>query len=329
MDSTFYLWLESQRYLQWLMPIYRDDPDPGIHGAAEWLIRQWQAADKLKEIGKELATGKVDGQHQWYLNRQGQTMVIVPKPGAFWMGEGQERYQSRIDLDFAIASKEVTVDQFLQFRNQHQIFKRHAPTGDCPTNCVSWYDAAAYCNWLSEKEGIPKDQWCYERNNEGQYEAGMSMVSNYLQRTGYRLPTEAEWEYACRAAVETECSSRCSVEILGTYAWSSRNSLERSHAVGSLRPNDLGLFDMYGNVWEWTQDTWTEYDDDDKVKRNQQDNLRVNDRDDRVLRGGSFLYGSSSMRFTSRFVSPPTIRSFDFGFRIAYTLSVATPATSP
>ena len=64
-----------------LLQLYRDDPDPGIHGAAEWLLRQWQTSDELKEIDKELATGKVEGKRQWYINRQGQTMMIVSRAG--------------------------------------------------------------------------------------------------------------------------------------------------------------------------------------------------------------------------------------------------------
>ena len=91
--------------------------------------------------------------------------------------------------------------QFLEFRKEHEYVKRYAPSSDCPVNMVTWYEAVAYCNWLSEHEGIPKEEWCYLPSSSGKYEAGMKMASNYLQRTGYRLPTDAEWEYACRAAV--------------------------------------------------------------------------------------------------------------------------------
>ena len=68
------------------------------------------------------------------------------------------------------------MDQFLRFRKDHEYVKEYAPTGDCPVNKVSWYDAAAYCNWLSEQEGIPKEQWCYEPNKEGKYAEGMKMA---------------------------------------------------------------------------------------------------------------------------------------------------------
>ena len=107
--------------------MYHDDPDPGIHGASEWLLRQWQASDELKVIDKGLATGKVDGKRQWYINHQGQTMMVVVNAGEFWMGEGNGRHRRRIGRTFALASKEVTVEQFLRFRQDHKLFMQDAP----------------------------------------------------------------------------------------------------------------------------------------------------------------------------------------------------------
>jgi formylglycine-generating enzyme required for sulfatase activity len=125
-------------------------------------------------------------------------MVIVSGPVEFQMGEGETQHRERIARSFAIASKEVTVEQFDMFledspRNRGDNKQNISPFPTCPVNSISWYLAAAYCNWLSNREGIPKDEWCYYPNDNGDYHVGMKLVSNPEYRTGYRLPTEAEW----------------------------------------------------------------------------------------------------------------------------------------
>jgi len=306
-----------------LLQLYRGDPDPGIHGAADWLLRQWQVAVELKKIDRGLATGKVEGKRQWYINRQGQTMMVVANAGEFWMGERKERHRRRIGRSFAIASKEVTVEQFLRFRNEHDYSTQCAPSSDCPVNVVSWYEAVAYCNWLSEQEGIPKAQWCYLPNKEGKYTHGMTMAPDYLRRTGYRLPTEAEWEYACRAGVETGYSFGEPDDLLDKYGWFDRNSLGRkSHPVGLLKPNDLGLFDMHGNDWEWCQDAYKEYGKrrDGKAIEDIEDITDINNSNSRVLRGGSFYDQPSLVRSANRYNHVPTFRISLIGFRAARTI---------
>ncbi|MDB5386946.1 MAG: stkP 5 [Planctomycetaceae bacterium] len=237
-----------------LLQLYHDDPDSGVHGAAEWLLRQWQATDELKEIDKALATGHLDDLRKWYINLQGHTLVLVSSPGEFRTGDANERSLSRIDRNFAIASKEVSVNQFLRFRNQHKYEVEYSPNGECPVNQVSWFAAAEYCNWLSQQEGIPKEQWCYQPNNEGHYANAMTMAPGFLKLTGYRLPTKAEWEFACKAHSNTKYSFGESAELLSKYAWFDANSQGRSHPTGLLKPNDFGLFDMHGNFFEWCQD---------------------------------------------------------------------------
>src|SRR6516225_191938 len=115
---------------------------------------------------------------------------------------------------------------------------------DLPVVGIDWYMAARYCNWLSKKEGIPEEEWCYEiHGNE------FRLKANYLSRRGYRLPTEAEMEFATRAGASTARYYGETEELLPKYAWYLRNSQEQTWPVGSLKPNDLGLFDVQGNVW--------------------------------------------------------------------------------
>src|SRR5207245_3936582 len=133
------------------------------------------------------------------------------------------------------------------------------PQPDCPIGGVTWHEAAEYCNWLSKEEGLPPTEWCYEANAAGKYAEGMKLAANYLKRTGYRLATEAEWEYACRAGAVTSRSYGEAEDLLGKCAWYLGNSKERTWPVGRLKPNDLGLFDMHGNIWTWCQERYLPY----------------------------------------------------------------------
>jgi formylglycine-generating enzyme required for sulfatase activity len=305
-----------------LLQLHREDGDPGIHGAAEWLLRQWGMKGELTKIEQELATGKVEGKREWYVNGQGQTMVVLLDAGEFWMGEDQGRHRQKVGRSFAVASKEVTVEQFLRFRQVHQYQKEFAPKTDCPVNSVTWYDAAAYCNWLSDREGIPKDQWCYEANKDGKYAEGMRMAPNYLQRTGYRLPTEEEWEYACRAGSETAYSFGEPMDLLGKYAWYQGNSLSQSQSVGTLRPNEYGLFDMHGNAGAWTQSAYEAGKGGRGMTRVEDvDNTDIKNTIFRVLRGGSFTNHAPLVRSANRLWYLPTTRSFFVGFRPARTFT--------
>jgi formylglycine-generating enzyme required for sulfatase activity len=309
--------VERQNLLPRLLALYRDDPDPGIHGAAEWLVRQWQFTGRLREIDRALATGKAEGKRRWYVNGQRQTLVIVPRPEKpFWMGAHRHPlsplHRRRINRSYAIAAKEVTVREFREFRREHQYSKEYSPTPDCPINQVSWMTAAAYCNWLSEKEGIPKDQWCYEVEKSSGGAMIVKPAANYLHKTGYRLPTDAEWEYACRAGAATRFAFGEPEELLGAYARFTGNNTGASHPVGSLKPNDLGLFDMHGNAREWSHDVFRSYHTSfiggEPEDKEDMSSIKVNER--RSVRGG---------RSSDRFGVEAWSGSIDFGFRPART----------
>jgi formylglycine-generating enzyme required for sulfatase activity len=337
-----------------LLAWYRYDPDPGIHAAIDWLLRHekegevprkldWKQAEGLRRIDAALA-GKPPDRRRSYVNGYGQTMVLLPSPAEFHMGSlpreparmlDETQHLRKIPRSYALAAKPVTVAEFQwflkvrpeigqEFYNSSDVatsLKQYSPAADGPIIFVNWYKAAAYCNWLSEQEGVPKNQWVYPAD-PGAIRPGMTMPDNYLHLTGYRLPTEAEWEYACRARSGTPWSMGAAEEPLLRYAWYEPNSQHRAWPVGQKKPNDFGLFDMHGNVFVWCQDRHVRPFpkvpvDQAVVDSEDTDKTLVTER---VMRGGGFAGASWWLRSASRDYSPPTQRQMLLGVRVARTL---------
>jgi formylglycine-generating enzyme required for sulfatase activity len=174
---------------------------------------------------------------------------------------------------------------------------------------------------LSAQEGLPKEEWCYEPNSKGIYGEGMRPAPDYLHRIGYRLPTEAEWEYACRAGASTSRYYGESEDLLGKYAWFHENSQDRTWPVGTLKPNNWGLFDMHGNVWNWCQDFFKDYKKEMGLKaiKDNEDVRNITDRDRLMFRGGGIFQRSWFIRSAFRGNGLATDRAADVGLRPART----------
>jgi formylglycine-generating enzyme required for sulfatase activity len=328
-----------------LQEMYRTATDPGLHAAAEWLLRTWkqeawlkqvneqwvqdkeQREQRLNAIKKTLAKDKERAAPQWYMSSQGQMMVVIPGSVEFVMGSppteaGRHDYEyqhkKRIGRTFVLAAKAVTMEQFRQFETGHTPPTVYTRTADFPVVGISWYMAAKYCNWLSKEEGIPEEEWSYEIKGDE-----IKLKSNYLSLTGYRLPTESEMEYATRAGAVTSGYYGETDDLLPKYAWYNKNSKETTWPVGSLKPNDLGLFDVQGNVFIWCQESFKPYPfvQGEESAEDQEDGPVVSGAVGRVLRGGSFDAQASYVRAASRISNVPAFRAFDFGFRPARTFA--------
>jgi formylglycine-generating enzyme required for sulfatase activity len=258
------------------------------------------------------------------VNSVGMTLVLVPA-GAFQMGSPETDPEARpnerprhhvvLSRPFALGAHEVTVRQFREFvektgyrtdaetdgagglvhdsqrgkvvsdttLNWRQPGYSRTQDDDEPVVQVSWNDAMAFCRWLSDREQRP-----------------------------YRLPTEAEWEYACRAGSTTRWCSGDSPEGLERYAWTPNSGSPTTHRVGTKQPNAFGLYDMHGNVWEWCLDYYGLYGSDPETNPTGPLSGKT-----RVLRGGG--WDRKKIRRTTsayRHDAEPTSRSDTYGFRV-------------
>lgn len=239
-----------------------------------------------------------------------ENFIQIPK-GSFIMGsddyiDEQPRHRVTINYNLAISKYQVSIKEYLEFvqstrsnypewlnRNDKKFLRVTTMThykninlnDDAPIVGVSWENAKAYCRWLSQKNG-----------------------------KNYRLPTEAEWEYACRAASSTRYNFGDDENLLHEYAWYNKNSNGKNHAIGVKKPNNWGLYDMHGNVWEWCEDVWV--DNYETTPKDGSAN-KIGNEKIRVLRGGSWVDSSRYVRSTNRNGFDADGCDNDLGFRLA------------
>jgi len=244
-------------------------------------------------------------------------LVIIPG-GVFDMGccygwaKPSEFPMHQVTVDtFSISRYEITNAQYALYDSvQHggDVHDNH------PVVYVSWCDAAGYCNWLSLRHGLEPFYDDSTLSNPDTSYIGMNWESN-----GYRLPTEAEWEYACRGNTTMDTyegfvhEPGCEPldEALNRIGWYCGNSDSTVHTVGGKKANIFGLHDTIGNVWEWCNDWFGDYHD-----RNQSNPRGPDVGSSRIRRGGSWRASARQCRSSSRNQYNPWLNNDDIGFRI-------------
>ena len=239
-------------------------------------------------------------------------VLVRIEPGEFLMGspdsdkdaeaDEKPRHRVRITRPFYLGKYEVTQAEYEAVMGENpSSFKGNAKQ---PVENVSWLDAVRFCNQLSEREGLKP---FYEISGE------TVQVPDW-NGTGYRLPTEAEWEYACRAGTATRYSFGDDEASLGEFSWFDGNSDSRTHEVGQKRANGIGLHDMHGNVWEWC---WDWYSADYYKEPPVDDPRGPSQATDRVIRGGCWGNDPRLVRSAHRSRVAPDHRGDYLGFRVA------------
>ena len=237
-------------------------------------------------------------------------VMISVRGGNFFMGSNENRVTERVH--------EVTIRSFLLSETPVTQWLYNAVMGDNPSvfkddnnpvDSVSWFDAVQFCNALSALNNLPP---AYIIDGEN--------VTWNRASKGYRLPTEAEWEFAARGGINGPSGPQDRVYFAGgdesasplDFCWFSMNAKTAPHPVREKRPNQLGLYDMSGNVWEWCWDWHADYPTDPVV-----DYAGPATGKNRIYRGGSYLNNLGQLRASFRIWDSPALKVRSLGFRIA------------
>jgi formylglycine-generating enzyme required for sulfatase activity len=333
---------ERDDLLKTLATMYAEHPSRTIHSAVGWLLRRWGQDESVCAVEEKELAYDATGAREWYViqveppvefnslpkgpikQEEGSfdlmapiyfTMLVYPG-GEFEMGDPGKQQRKSVPGPFAVSDREVTWRQFSavdddrhrkQWENQ---FQQHLHP-DEPVFGVSWFEPVNYCRWLTESKMPGEKNQCYAKKDLSGSDVKDKGWVSFPNNTdwpmnpklpGFRLLTEAEWEYFARGGMETRYSFGSSESLLAEYGWFSDNSAKWSHRTRELRPSVAGVFDIHGNLVEWVDD-W--------------DMKGTN----RVSRGGSWQSVAAFCESAYRYGRTPGDRDGGLGFRLALSPS--------
>jgi serine/threonine protein kinase/formylglycine-generating enzyme required for sulfatase activity len=311
------------RLIDW----HGSDPRSIIHGASGWLLRTWGFGRDADRADLKPLPYDPSGTREWFVERIGDEFFtfVVFRPGQFIAGSpagepfrrpNEVLHRVQLTRPFAMCDRELTASQYGRFLRASglQVDTDEPSAGPTyPASGVTWPEAILFCHWLTIASGQPASACSYGdlAPPTQAVDALLKHVDFYPERFGYRLPTEAEWEYACRAGTATAYGFGNDRAMLPFYG---RHLQDGAIPGGQLRPNRRGLFDMHGNVWEWCYDWF------DKHPADAVDPVGPAKGHNRALRGGGWDRGAWHCRSAYRHSPTPDYRGSYMGFRVARTL---------
>jgi formylglycine-generating enzyme required for sulfatase activity len=338
---------------------YANDPSSGVHGAAGWLLRQLGEKEVAEGVDQQMelyspdrewftlaitvqpeedesnvSNGKPSKKTFYF------TLIIFPQ-GEYLIGSPEDetdrykfievRHKVVLTRPFALLDREVTYDEMISFRRAP--YAKRLIEGrkslNVPCDEANWYDSVAFCRWLGLEMGLTETDQCYpdpETLNKEEYPRDPNVTwapENWpldLSKRGFRLPTKSEWEIAARSRSRTSYGFGSEVSLLDRFGWFTENSGKKVHPGREKRPSMRGMFDLHGNLFEWTHDCYAEYDDS-----SQTDPQGPNAGSLRVFRGGSCYDEAARCRSAYENCGSPSNGNYSLGFRVALSCPSGIP----